>query len=97
MVKQCPLIVNGLVTCVDLNVLPLGSDDVLIAMDWLEAHKVKLYYRNKTFRCIDEEGNPRILKRIPNMVSISKIPSLQLNKFFRKGCQLYAAHLLYIV
>ena len=28
----------GLVTCVDLNVLPLGSYDVLIGMDWLEAH-----------------------------------------------------------
>ena len=33
---------NGLVTCVDLNVLPLGSYDVLIGMDWLEAHRVKL-------------------------------------------------------
>ena len=25
MVTQCPLVMNGLVTCVDLNVLPLGS------------------------------------------------------------------------
>ena len=33
---------SGLVTCVDLNVLPLGSYDVLIGMDWLEAHGVKI-------------------------------------------------------
>ena len=42
MVEKCPLVMNGLVTCVDLNVLPLGSYDVLIGMDWLEAHRVRL-------------------------------------------------------
>ena len=39
----------------DLNVLPLGSYDVLIGMDWLEAHRVKLDCYNKTFECMDEE------------------------------------------
>ena len=34
-VEKYPLVINGLVTCVDLNVLPLGSYDVLIGMDWL--------------------------------------------------------------
>ena len=33
MVKQCPLVMNGLVTCVDMNVIPIGSYDVLIGMD----------------------------------------------------------------
>ena len=36
-VEKFPLVMNGLVTCVDLNVLPLGSYDVLIGMDWLDA------------------------------------------------------------
>ena len=27
-VEKCPLVMNGLTTCVDLNVLPLGSYDV---------------------------------------------------------------------
>ena len=64
-VEKCPLVMNGLVTCVDLNVLPLGSYDVLIGMDWLEAHKVKLDYYNKTFECMDEEGNIVVVKGIP--------------------------------
>ena len=34
-VDKCPLVMSGLVTCVDLNFLPLGSYDVLIGMDWL--------------------------------------------------------------
>ena len=32
-VEKCPLVMNGLNTCVDLNVLSLGSYDVLIGMD----------------------------------------------------------------
>ena len=53
---------NGLVTCVDLNVLPLGPYDVLIGMDWLEAHRVKIGCYNRTFKCMNEEGNPRVVK-----------------------------------
>ena len=41
-VEKCPLVVNGLVTCVHMNVIPLSSYDVLVGMDWLEAHRVKL-------------------------------------------------------
>ena len=33
-VENYPLVMNGLVTCVDLNVLPLVAYDVLIGMDW---------------------------------------------------------------
>ena len=54
LVRKCPFVMDGLVTCADLNVLPLGSYDVLIGMDWLEAHKVKLDCYNKTFKCMDE-------------------------------------------
>ena len=46
-IEKCPLVMNGLVTYVYLNVLPLGSYDVLIGMDWLEAHRVKLDCYNK--------------------------------------------------
>ena len=53
-VEKCPLVMNGLATCVDLNVIQLGSYDVLIGMDWLEAHRVKLDCYNKTFECMDE-------------------------------------------
>jgi hypothetical protein len=32
------------------------------------------------------------VKRIPRPISIGEISSLELKIFFRKGCQLYAAH-----
>ena len=52
-VKKCLLVMDGLVTCADLNVLPLGSYDVLIGMDWLEGHRVNIDCYNKTFECLD--------------------------------------------
>ena len=69
-VEECPLVMDGLVTYVDLNVLPLGSYDILIGMDWLEAHRINLDCYNKTFECIDEEGNPRVVRGIPKVISI---------------------------
>ena len=65
MVKKFPLVMNGLVTCVDMNFLPLGSYDVLIGMDWLEAQRVRLDCYNKTFECLDEEENLKVVKGIP--------------------------------
>ena len=70
MVEKCPLVMNGLVTCVDLIVLQLGSYDVLIRMDWLEAHRVNIDCYNKTFECMDEEGNPIVVKGIPKVISV---------------------------
>ena len=53
-----------------LNVLPLGSYDILIGMDWLEVHRVKLDYYSKIFECMDEEGNPRVVRGIPKVISV---------------------------
>ena len=69
-IEKCPFIMKRLTTCVDLNVPPLGSYDILIGMDWLEEHKVKLDFYNKTFECMDEEGNPRVVRHIPKVISV---------------------------
>ena len=94
MVEKCPLVMNGLITCLYINVLPLGSYDVLIRMDSLEAHRVKLDYYNKTFECMDEEGNLVVVKGIPKVISVWQVSAMQLKKFCRKGFQLYATHIL---
>ena len=76
MVEKCPFVMDGLVTWEDLNVLPLGSYDALIGMDWLEAHRVKLDCYNNAFECLDEEGNLRIFKGIPKVISVRKISAM---------------------
>ena len=77
-----------------MNVLPLGSYDVLIGMDWLEAHRVKFDYYNKTFECMDEEGNPLVVKGISKVISVRLVSAMQLKNFCRKGFQLYVAQIL---
>ena len=77
-----------------MNVLPLGSYDILIGMDWLEAYIVKLDCYNNTFEWMDEEGNPRVVRGIPKVISIRNISAMQLKNFYRKGFILYASHVL---
>jgi hypothetical protein len=55
-VKGFPLDMDGVSIVADLNIIPLGSYDVLIGMDWLDVHHVVLDCHNKTFTCLDEEG-----------------------------------------
>jgi predicted aspartyl protease len=91
-VRGCPINLNGVNTNVDMNIIPLGSYDILIGMDWLDKHHVVLDCHNKTFTCLDEEGKQSTVKGIPRPISIREISALQLKRCFRKGCQLYATH-----
>jgi hypothetical protein len=91
-VRSCPIDLNGVNTIVDLNIISLGSYDILIGMDWLDKHHVVLDCHNKTFTCLDEEGKQSLVKGIPRPISIREISALQLKRCFRKGCQLFAVH-----
>ena len=41
-VRECVVVMDHFEAIVKLNVLPLGSYDLLIGMDWLEKHRVIL-------------------------------------------------------
>jgi hypothetical protein len=92
MVRSCSISLNGMNTSIDLNIIPLGSYDILIGMDWLDKHHVVLNCHKKTFTCLDGNGKQSTVKGIPRPISIREISSLRLKICFRKGCQLYAAH-----
>ena len=85
---------DGLVTYADLNILPLGSYDILIGMDWTGAHRAKLDCYNNTFEYLDEKGNLRVVKCIIKVISSSHISTMQLKKFCGKSCRVYATHVL---
>jgi hypothetical protein len=79
---------------VDLNVLPLGSYYVLLGMDWLATHKEKLNYYEKILEIEYEKDNTRFFQGIQNLVYMKQISTLQLKKFSKKGCSLYAIQVL---
>ena len=84
-VRKCPFEMNGTNTFVDLNITHLVSYDVLIGMDWLDAHHAILDYHRKTYTCLDEEGNRVTVEGIPRPISEGKVSALQLNKCLRNG------------
>jgi hypothetical protein len=55
---------------VKLNILPLGSYDCLIGMEWLDQHHSLLDYCNKNFTCLDEEGNQKTVQGIPRVAVV---------------------------
>jgi hypothetical protein len=73
--------------------VPLGLYDCMMGMDWLDHHHVILYFHNNSFNFLDEEGSLRRVQGIPRAVTIREISSLQLKKCYRKGCQIFAAHM----
>ena len=70
--------VNNFLTDINVNIMPLGSYDLLIGMDWIEEHKVVLNCFDKTFTCTDDNGDNIKVKGIPRKVTIRGISALQM-------------------
>jgi hypothetical protein len=63
-IPACQFIMDGFPTRATLNILPLGSYDLFIGMDWLAAYKTKLDYYHKNLECVNEEGRKITLQGI---------------------------------
>ena len=72
---------DGFSTQATLNILPLGSYDLLISMDWIAAYKTKLDCYHKTLECVNEEGRKITLRGIQKHVSVRQISTLQMKKY----------------
>ena len=79
----------------DLNVLPLGSYDILIGMDWLEKHWSLVNCKTKTIYYKDDCGEQQELQGIRHPVQIRPITTTQLAKCIKKKCQIYAIQVGY--
>ena len=85
---------NDFLTNVNVNILTLGSYDMLIGMNSLEEHNVLLNCFDKTFTCIDNNGNNIKVKGIPRKVTIREISSLQIERSVRKGCKVFTVYIM---
>jgi hypothetical protein len=93
LVKEFPIKMNGINIKAYLNIIPLGSYEFLIGMDWIEKNNVVLYCYNFFFTCLDEEGNSRTMQGILRPISVREISALWMKISFIKGCQIYVAHM----
>ena len=68
---------------------------MIYSLEWIGwKHVEKLECYNKTFECLDEEGKLKVVKGIPKVISGRKSSTVQLKKFYEKGCRVYANHVL---
>jgi hypothetical protein len=77
---------GGQNTKIKLNILLLGSYDIIIGMDWLERHKKVLDCYEKSLIYKDENNTVRIVQGIHKPVSVRKISTMQFKKCMSKGC-----------
>jgi hypothetical protein len=61
---------DGFSTQDNLNMIPVGSYDLLFSMEWLVAYKTKLYCYHKSLECVNEEGRKITLQGIQTPVSM---------------------------
>jgi hypothetical protein len=92
-ISDFEFILDGQNIRTNLNILPLGSYDMIIGMDWLEQHKAILDCYIKILNYKDDVGTTRIAQGIPKPVSVRKVSMMQLKKC-RKGCQVYAIQVM---
>ena len=76
------------------NVLPLGSYDMLIGMDWLEQHRVVLNCFDKNFTRINNDRETINVKGILRKITIRQIFSLQVNRVVQKGCKAFVVTII---
>ena len=81
---------DGQNTKTNLNILPLGSYDVIIGMDWLEKHKAFLDCYTKRLNYKDDYDTTRTTQGIPKAISVRQVREMKLKKCIRKGCQFYS-------
>eukprot|EP00253_Pinus_taeda_P027708 PITA_27708 len=89
-VSNYPLKIAGQTVTTDLNILPLGSYDILIGMDWLEKRWSVIDCKTKTISYQGELGNKQEIEGILKPVQVRPITASQLAKCIGKKCQIYA-------
>ena len=72
LVSGCVLDLGAFTTTVDLRILPLGSYDIVLGMDWLATHQANIDCWRKSVQCVDDAGGQ------VELVGVHKSVSLQL-------------------
>ena len=85
LVSGCVLDLGCFTTIVDLCILPLGSYDIILGMDWLATHQENKGCQHKLVQCVDDIGGQVELDGVQRPFSLCMISANQLKQSVRKG------------
>eukprot|EP00253_Pinus_taeda_P024492 PITA_24492 len=88
-VDQCGIDLGVCLTKLKVYVTSLGTYDLIIGMDWLEAHRAWVDCYGKRILGINDEGEAIQIQGIKREVSLRYISVMQMKRCLRKGCQAY--------
>jgi hypothetical protein len=76
-------------TRLKVYVTALKMYDLIIGMDWLEAHRSMVDCFAKRVLCVDDEGRPVEIHGVQRKVSLRFISTMKVKRCMRQGCRLY--------
>jgi hypothetical protein len=81
-------------TRLKVYVTSLGMYDLIIGLDWLDAHRYMVYCFTKRVLCVDDEGRAIEIHGIHRKVSLHFISTMKVKCCMRKGCRLYVVEVV---
>ena len=84
-IANCEVRIHDHVTRINLNVLTLGSYDIIIGMEWLAKYRVILNCFGKTFTYVVEDLIIGKVEGVSKHVSLIQIYAMKLKRSMRKG------------
>ena len=91
--RSCAFDLNGMSTSIHLNVLPLGSYNMPLGMEWLFIHRTKVDCYDKAIQGLDDDGERRILQGKKKPTSVRMVTAMQENHSGGKGSVLFTMHI----
>ncbi|XP_016706990.1 uncharacterized protein [Gossypium hirsutum] len=95
--RKCPLMIQGHVFSIDLMELSFNGFDVILGMNLLTEHKVKVDFETKRITVRNSDGLEIVVvgKRPGFMCSV--VSTMKAEKFMGKGCEAYLAYIMNLV
>eukprot|EP00253_Pinus_taeda_P017640 PITA_17640 len=88
-VDQCKIDLGVCTTKLKVYVTALGTYDLIIGIDWLEAHQAWVDCYGKRILGMNDEGEVIQIQGIRRKVSLRYIVVMKMKRCLRKGCQAY--------
>lgn len=66
---------------------------MLLGMDWLYLHRTKVDCYEKAIKCLDDNGEQRVLQGKKKATSVRMVKVMQAKHIRRKGCVLFSVHI----
>jgi hypothetical protein len=88
-VDNCLVDLGVCTTKLKVYITALGTYDLIIGMDWLEAHRAMVDCFAKMVLCVDDEGRPIEIHGVWRKVSLRFISTMKVKRCMRQGCRLY--------